>query len=462
MNALPQSLQAEQALLGAIIFDNETMHRITPVLRAHHFYDPVHGRIFAACTEMIQAGALADGLTLKNRFAADGGLAQIGGAEYLMQLMDVAAPLSAQAQAYAELIVELAQRRALIMALREAEAEALAGQHTPADVQAALEARLYDVANHGGDGDVWAPLGDIVRDAIGRARKGEAKGISTGFGELDAMTNGLTPSLWFIGGATSMGKSVFAAALMRKVASQGFGVAEFHLEMQKGQIGLRTATALGSDQGRYGNPHYLSLARNNLTPEQWDKVRFGREAAASLPIWIDARPRRTIAQMESAARRLIRTWEREGRKPGAVLIDHEGLIAAEPGARFGSQLERTNARAEGLLAMQKNLGVPLVVLCQITKEGKRADGEERLPTIDDLKYGGALAEAADVALLLHRRAYYAERKPKHLRTPEDWETLKERDCTVIVDKARGGRRGQCSVIMDLPTAAVFEPGEVLS
>src|SRR5262249_10255565 len=106
--AMPHNLEAEQALLGAILFDNETYNRINPLLQEKHFFDPVHGRIFRACTEMIAAGDLADGVTLKERFARDGGIKEIGGAVYLLKLMEAAAPLSAQAQSYADLIYDLA------------------------------------------------------------------------------------------------------------------------------------------------------------------------------------------------------------------------------------------------------------------------------------------------------------------------------------------------------------------
>jgi len=110
----PHNLEAEQALLGAILFDNETYNRITPQLQDKHFYDPVHGRIFQACSQIISAGDLADGVTLKEHFAKDGGIKEIGGAVYLLKLMEAAAPLSAQAQSYAELIYDLALRRELI------------------------------------------------------------------------------------------------------------------------------------------------------------------------------------------------------------------------------------------------------------------------------------------------------------------------------------------------------------
>src|SRR5688572_26058254 len=112
--AQPHNLDAEQALLGAILFDNETFNRINSKLEQKHFYDPVHGRIFQACAQTISAGNLADGVTMRERFARDGGLKDIGGATYLLTLLEHAAKLSVHAQEYADLIYDLALRRDLI------------------------------------------------------------------------------------------------------------------------------------------------------------------------------------------------------------------------------------------------------------------------------------------------------------------------------------------------------------
>ncbi len=182
-------------------------------------------------------------------------------------------------------------------------------------------------------------------------------------------------------------------------------------------------------------------------------MRGAAKASAALPIYADARPGRTLSQIEAAARRLFQKMRRDGVKPGALVIDHEGLIAAEQGQRFPSQLERTNARSEGLLAMAKRLDVCVIALSQITKEGSRADGEDRLPNLTDLNYGGAISQAADVVMLIHRAAYHEERKPRDLRNVEK---LRSRVATLVVDKARGGQRAHVEVLMDVPTAAVWE------
>jgi replicative DNA helicase len=447
---LPHDLAAEQALLGAALLASETVAH-AGALAGAHFYDPVHADLWDEIALRYRDGRLSDVLALKEWFSRR---APELGAVYLMKLMDAAAPLSVQAAGYADLLRDLARRRAVIGAANEAIKAASEGG---ADALTGLEAKLQEIAADHADADDWERLGVIACESVERAELGEAVGISTGLPKLDAMTGGMQPgTLWVIGGATSMGKSVFGAFLGRSIGAQGYGVAEAHLEMRKLQIGLRTSAALAFDiNHRSDNPFYLTAQRNALRPEQWDKLRGAARASATLPVYVDARPGRTLSQIEAAARRLYRKMRREGVPPGALIIDHEGLIAAEPGARFPSQLERTNARSEAMLAMAKRLGVCVVALSQITKEGSRADGDDRLPNLTDLNYGGAISQAAEVVILLHRKAYYAERKPPHLRSDSDWDALKSREALAIVDKARAGQRAQVPFLMDMPTAAVW-------
>lgn len=443
-------LQAEQAVLGAVMLDARMIDhaQLAPV----HFYDPTHAALWTEMLERYRDGRLIDAVALK-AFAAEA-FKEIGGQGYLVTLMERGLISPTQLAGYGQIIREHARNRAVTAACAETIALAKQGGETLTQ----LEQRLQEIASTDADADAWERLGAVAMEAVERAELGEAVGLSTGLRKLDEVTGGMQPgTLWVVGGATSMGKSVFGAHLGRAIASQGYGVGEVHLEMRKLQIGLRTTAALAFDPDhRSENPFYLSAQRNALNERQWDKMRGAAKASASLPIYTDARPGRTLSQIEAAARRLFRKMRREGVKPGALIIDHEGLIAAESGARFPSQLERTNARSEALLAMAKRLNVCVVALSQITKEGSRADGDDRLPNSTDLNYGGAISQAAEVVILLHRKAYFAERKPPHLRSDADWDALKSREALAIVDKARAGQRAHVPFLMDMPTAAVWE------
>lgn len=448
---LPLALEESEAVLGAILFNPGWIDHAK--LNAAHFYDPTHAALWDEFKQRQRDGRLIDMLSLREWAKVN--FRDVRGVEYLMKLSDRGALGIAQVAGYGDIIRDAARRRATIEASKAAISQAEKGD---TDALTALEQRLQEIASNDTDADAWERLGVLACESVERSILGETKGISTGFPSLDRATGGVQPgTLWVVGGATSMGKSVFGAGLGRNIAAQGFGVGEIHLEMDATQIGLRTSTALAFDAShKADNPFYLTAQRGELTPAQQSKLVGASKAAATLPIYTDARAGRSLGQIEAAARRLFRKMRREGVKPGALIIDHEGLIAPEAGSRFPSQLERANARSEALLAMAKRLGVAVIALSQITKEGSRADGEERLPTAQDLNYGGALSQAASVVILIHRKAYYAERKPEGLRSAEDWDSLKSRVATLVVDKARGGMRSQVAILMDMPTAAVWE------
>lgn len=444
-------LDAEQAVLGGCLLTNAMMAHAH--LGAEHFYDPLHGLLWEEMRQRYRDGRLIDATTLRQWVDQQPGFKEIGGLKYVAGLMESAACMSAQVAQYSDIIRGCWRRRNVATAAREALAQAERGE---GDALTALEQRLQEIAAQDADADAWTRLGDVAIESVERAELGETKGISTGIARLDEVTGGFRPrTLWVAGGATSMGKSIIGAFFSRAIASQGYGVGEVHLEMDALQIGLRTASALAfQPDHRAENPHYLTAQRGALKPDQWAAMRGAAKASTALPIYTDARPGRTLSQIEAAARRLFQKMRREGVTPGALLIDHEGLIAAEPGARFPSQLERTNARSEGLLAMAKRLNVCVIALSQITKEGSRADGEDRLPNLTDLNYGGAISQAADVVMLIHREAYHEERKPQFQR---DADKLRSRRATLVVDKARGGQRSHVEVLMDVPTAAVWAP-----
>lgn len=451
----PRNLEAEMMVVGAAMFAPRTVALVE--LRPEHFSEPVYQDLWREILVRHNGGRLFDATAMAEW--ADRRLSDIGGRTHLLKLMEQGSSLlSGHARGYGELLRDLYRRRQLLEAIKGASVAAEAGESDGEAVQHALEQRLQEIAHEHADGDLWERIGVQAVESIERAELSETKGISTGFECLDAATGGIQPgTLWVVGGATSMGKSVMGAAIARNIAAQGYGVAAVHLEMDAVQVGLRESTALAFEADhRAENASYLNAQRGKLSRSQWDRLRGAARAAAGLPVWIDTRPGRSLSQIEASARRLFRKMERDGVGPGALVIDHEGLIAPEPGSRFPSQLERTNARSEGLLGIAKRLGVAVIALSQITKEGSRADGEERLPTAQDLNYGGALSQAATVVILLHRKAYYAERKPSHLRTEEDLDALRSRECTLVVDKARGGQRQQVKVLMDMPTAAVWE------
>lgn len=449
----PHDLAAEQAILGGLMFDNGGVI-LVGALRAEHFYDPVHGRVFSTIMDLIGENRLADASTVRHRFIELDRMGDIGGAGYLLTLLGNAARLSVHMRDYAALIIDLAMRRRMMVL----GAKLAAAQSYGAGADATLtdiERELADISQWGDTGENWRPIGEVAREAVAAAERGEATGISTGIPALDECTGGLRRgTVWVIGGASSMGKSVVGKSIAHVVGAQGFAVACVDLEMQALDVGLRASSAGAWRMHASDNPHYLSALRRSLSAAQWTRMKAAAADLGKLPVYIDARGGQTLTQIEARSRRLFERVRRRGQNPAVLLIDHQGLIASE--RAFPNELERSKDRANRTLALAKSLDVTVIVLAQLTKEGSRQDGEQRLPTKDDLDFGSEWDRAADVIMLIHRRAFYAERKPAHLRSDEDFEALQSREATLIVDKSRSGKREHVPVLLDVKSAIMAQ------
>lgn len=452
-------LGAEQAVLGAVLFDNAIMDKLG-ALWPEHFFDPVHQRLFARMRAEISAGNYVDGLRLKDWARADAGAGDLGGAAYLMRLLDSAAPLSAQAVAYAELISDTAQRRAVSDAAADAQLAAAMREDATADIIVALERRLAEISDAHAPFGLWRGIDEIMDKAIARAEAGEARGISTGLSKLDDITGGMTPgSLWVIAGAASMGKSLVGQAIALNVATEGHGVGYVHLEMGETSIGLRAATAMAHDPAvrdhnlTDGNPTYLGARRQKLGPFGWRRLREKAAEARYLPLRVDARPHQTLSQIEASAKRLKRLMERAGTPLRALFIDHEGLIASEKDRR--AKWEEVSDRIVRLQGLAKALDVCLVALVQINREGAARDGSQR-PNMGHLANSSDIERCADVICLLYREAYFAQRKPDHECSDDDIAARRSNALEMIVDKSRDGQRKTVRAILDVATGYLAE------
>lgn len=449
------NLEAEQAVLGGLLFHNERLFDLGG-LRADHFYDPVHGRIFSVVAEMVRAGRLADGVTLRDFFQKEEGLKEIGGAGYLLTLQENAARLNVHLKEYAGIVVDLSIRRRLEETAREIGLAAVA-ETSGADALMGAERALADLSANDEGGDAWRDFGEIALEAVGRAQAGDAAGISTGIPALDDCTGGIRPgTLWIVGGASSMGKSVVGQQLAMNVAGQGYGVGYVHLEMDDTSIGLRAAANAAWDMHAGDNPHFLSAFRKKLSERQWSTMKGAARATASLKIKVDSRPGQTMTMIEARARRLMRKFARDGVKPGVLVIDHEGLITSERPRE--SKPAEVGDRAIRLLALAKSLNVGVIALAQLNRDGSRKDGGESLPEMTDLAWSAELERCAEVVCLLHRKAYYAERKPESARSDDDLAALNSREAILVVAKSRAGKRDHVKVIMDVKSAVMAPDG----
>jgi replicative DNA helicase len=457
LRTAPHNLDAEQALIGAILIDNQVTSRIGDMLKPVHFYDPVHGRIYDTITKMIQKGALADGITLHAKFSQDGALKDIGGAAYLATLVDAAADPIAAAD-YGKLIFDLAMRRDLIRIGAEMMNDA--GDYEDGGMEGGskliedAERKLYTLAETGQINQGFKSFAASLATTIGIAaaafqRDGALIGVPTGLNEIDRMLGGLHKSdLLILAGRPSMGKTALATNIAFNAAQRykrevqpdgsfkttdGGVVAFYSLEMSAEQLTMRLLadyTGIGSDRMR----------RGDLNKEEYARLRDAAIDLQSIPLYIDDTGGISISALAARARRLQRQHGLD-----LLVVDYLQLVTASGNRRDGNRVQEVSEITQGLKALAKELQVPVIALSQLSRQVENR--EDKRPQLADLRESGSIEQDADVVMFVYRHAYYLERQEPKAGTPEhfDWqnEVSEMRNIAeVIIGKQRHGPIGK--------------------
>jgi replicative DNA helicase len=449
----PSNIEAEQALLGAVLFDNAAYERLTDALKAHHFYEPFHQRLFAAMEEHIRKGQLAEPIVLMERFRRDQAFEELGGLRYLADLVDRAPP-AANAADYARLIHDLAVRRELIRIGGDISTQANADAETSAREQIEqAEQQLYALAETGSASTGFVPFAEALRGAVELAaeaysRDGGLAGVSTGLVDLDKMLGGLHPSdLIILAARPSMGKSSLAMNIAFDVARNfawepqpdgsrktvnGGVVAFFSLEMSAEQLAMRLLAEVSG------------VASDRLRKGEIDASEFGqvRDAALEIqeaPLFIDDTGGISLAQLAARARRLKRTSGLD-----LLVVDYLQLITASERGRNDNRVQEVSEITQGLKALAKELSIPVVALSQLSRQVENR--EDKKPQLADLRESGSIEQDADVVMFIYREAYYKSRTepregtPEHLTWQEEMDTIRHL-AEVIIGKQRHGPIG---------------------
>lgn len=432
-NPLPSNIEAEQALLGSLLYDREAVFSVDALVRSAHFYEPFHQRLFEAVRDSALKGRATDPALLAQQFEGDPAWADLGGTEYLGLLIDRAPP-SASAPDYARAVAGLSTRRELIRIGREIAAVACSESEAE-DALAQAERLLADVSTKAGASDEWTSAGKLIADAItyARARDGRVA-YSFGVEAVDELTGGMNAGeMTIVAGRPGGGKTVVAQTIARANAAAGLGTCVFSLEMSANPLGLRLACDLAFDRGapsysgRTSNPTSDKAIKNELSPEQWRAMERAQDTVEGWPLHIDTRAGLTLAHIEASARRAHSRWARRGIKPGPVIIDHLGRVKPAVDRR-GNLYAETADLSGGAAEMAKRLGVPVVALVQLNRGVEQR--EEKRPTLSDLRNAGNLEEDARQVLMIYRPEYY-------LREPLGSETFEqEAERRAKLDQAR--------------------------
>ncbi len=418
----PANLEAEQALLGALLANNKAYERVSEFLAPEHFADPVNGRVYAAIQRRIEAGQLADAVTLRAEFQNSGLLDEVGGAAYLGQLLSAMVGII-NAGEYGRVIHDAWLRRQLID-VGETVVNRAFGAEPDLDARQQLEAaeqHLFDLAKDNGAEGGFVAFERALATAVEHAaaafsNPGGVSGLSSGLRDLDKRTGGLHKSdLIILAGRPGMGKTALATkvafgaarAILRKAREDNpnavprGGVAIFSLEMSCDQL----ATRLLSEESRISGAR---IRRGDIMQRDFDKfVEVSRELQ-SLPLYIDDTPAITISALRTRCRRLQRT-----RGLDLIVVDYLQLMRPAAGTRPESRVLEISMITQGLKAIAKELAVPVIALSQLSRQVESR--EDKRPQLSDLRESGSIEQDADMVMFIYRDEYYlAQRQPKEM------------------------------------------------
>lgn len=455
---LPANVEAEQALLGALLIDNRLVEDVQLLLRPAHFSEDVHGRIYEAILHTVDRNLVANPITLKPKFQADAALAPLGGVGYLATLSANSAALIG-ARDFARQIYDLAVLRELIRVGRTMVEQAVDTSHDlspEAQVQDA-ELALYKVAEQGQVGGGAVTFGDALGravESIDRARRsgGGLSGVTTGLDALNTAIGGLHKSdLVILAGRPGMGKTALAtniafAAARRALIDQrnhleeqqriGAGVAFFSLEMSADQLAGRVLAEQSQISGE-------DLRKGKIDARQFDRLVDASREIEEIPLYIDDTPGLTIAALRTRARRLKRQ-----RQIGLIVVDYLQLLQGSGRAGEANRVQELSEITRGLKTLAKELNVPVLALSQLSRAVEQR--EDKRPQLADLRESGSIEQDADIVLFVYREEYYhGQKKPeegseKFIKWMEKGERVRGR-AEVLVAKQRHGATGTVEV-----------------
>jgi len=433
------NVAAEQALLGAVFVNNEAFLRVRTMLRAEHFYEPIHGRLFELCEDMIMSGRAATPITLMGKLPPDLDIAGKNPVQYMAAVMAEATTVINAPDYAREIRDAWAARR-----VSEAAQAATAGVGAPgADVKASISTLLGDLDGIRAELDdkrvSRIPLADCVSgvllriDAITEGRI--ERGATTGLADLDRAIGGLQPgALVVVAGRPGMGKTIVGANFARATAEAGNGCLFFSLEMPSEQIGARMV----SDRAfREGAPILSKqVYEAQLDRSQRERVEAAADQLARLPVVVEAAPNLSVGEVVARTRATMDELRKRGVPLRVVVIDYLKFLRASERYR-GQRVYEVGEITAGLKALAKDLEICVVLLAQLNRQVELR--QDKRPELSDLRESGDIEADADTVLLLYREAYY-------LKDKTDAESLAklamcEDALEIIVAKCRMGAVG---------------------
>ena len=398
----PHDLDAERAVIGAMLVSEAAVSAVGEMLDAEDFYSETHRVLYGVMMRLYSRGDPIDQLTLSDELKSVGEFDRIGGRSYVFRLVE-SVPTAANAARYAEIVRGKALLRAVIDAGSRIQQEAFA---EPDDVTQALDAAeqlIYGVSNRQLK-EHLAPVSELAPGALEMIQRlyeaeGEVTGVETGFEDLDRLTTGFHKSdLVILAARPAMGKTAMALnAIWYAAGVKGLPVAIFSLEMSKEQLVQR----LISQTTRIRTQ---DLRSGNVKAEDWPKLVRGVAEVSRAPIWIDDTAGITLMEMRAKTRRLASRLSAQGEMPlSLVVVDYLQLMVGS-GARSENRQQEVAEISRGLKVLARDLDVPVLAVAQLSRAVEQR--HDKRPLLSDLRDSGSIEQDADMVMFLYRDEYY--------------------------------------------------------
>ena len=443
---LPNNIEAEQAVIGSILVSNDIFDEISTIITSDNFYDPMHQKIFNAIHGLIFKGMLANPITLKNYFEDEKDDLNIP--EYLVKITKFSTSVR-QAVEYSKIIYDMFVRRELVKISEQTmdNAKLTELDSSGQTIIENTEKSLFDLAEKGSSNSNLVKFDEAMKQTIEMASAAYKNdegivGVPTGLRDLDDKLGGLHQSdLIIIAGRPSMGKTslatniAFNAAQKLQESGKKSSIAFFSLEMSSEQL----STRIISEQARISSN---DIRRGRISDEQFDKFLETSKNIAELPLYIDETPAISIAAMSNRARRIKRLHGLD-----MIVVDYIQLMKGTTYNKDG-RVQEISQITQGLKAIAKELGIPVVALSQLSRQVEQRDDHK--PQLADLRESGSIEQDADVVMFVYREGYYLQRKEPREATVEhaEWQAKMNEVAhlaQIIIGKQRHGPIGNVTL-----------------
>ncbi len=449
-NNQPSNIEAEQALLGSVLVNNDIIDEISSIIKPSIFYDPAHVKIYEVVENLNNKGMIANPITLKNFFEKDNMLSEVGGTEYLVKLTRFSGSTK-QAVDYAKIIHEMFLRRELVMISDKLSSDTLNANDKEENAEVIIEnteKSLFELAERGSFSQSFLKFNQALDQTIEMATIAMQNdqgivGVPTGLKDLDEKLGGLHKSdLIILAGRPSMGKTALATNIAYNASQhilkrqEKSSVAFFSLEMSSEQL----STRILSEQAKIRSD---DIRRGKVTEEEINRYIETSRNIYELPLYIDETPAITIATLSNRARRIKRLFGLS-----LVVVDYIQLMRPGSNKKSEGRVQEISEITQGLKALAKELSVPVLALSQLSRAVEQRDDKQ--PQLADLRESGSIEQDADVVMFVYREAYYLERKQPKLGSIEhaEWQS-KMNDVNgladIILGKQRHGPTGTIKV-----------------